>query len=183
MNARRWPAASLAAVTIAIAGCAVDPYPLPVGPPHAAQYNPAAVAEAIPAVVLFIQPRPGDSIEFLGAEPLGALDGAAVEFFFSPPILLPDGSLSVGDRLLPLVGAVASAPGAAQPGASPDPGHTVGIVARMTASRPGRYLLSNVRLRYRLNGGLEQTREGIDVLFTVCAEDPRPTDCVETPPP
>jgi len=183
VSARRWRAAWLVFVAIALGGCAADPYPLRVGPPGAGQRNPAAVGEAIPAVVLFIQPRPGDSVEFLAAEPVGVFDGAAVEFFFSPPILLPDGSHSVGDRLLPLAGAVASAPGAPQAGASPDPGQTIGIVARITASRPGRYELSNVRLRYRLNGGAEQTREGIDVLFTVCAADPKPTDCTETAPP
>lgn len=182
MSGRRWPAAWLVFVAIALAGCAGDPYPLPVGPPHAGQDSPAAVGEGIPAVVLFIQPRPGDSIEFLAAEPVGVNGGAAVEFFFSPPIVQADGSTLIGDRLLPLAGAIASAPNMPAD-ASPDPGHTIGIVARMTASRAGRYLLSNVRLRYRLNAGPEQTRAGIDVLFTICADDPRPTDCAETAPP
>ena len=160
--------------------CSSDPYPLPVPPPHAGQNNPAAVGEAIPGVVLFIQPRPGDSIEFISAEPMGSLDGAGVEFFFSPPIILPDGSRSVGDKLLQLAGAVASAP-ATSPGASADPVYTVGIVARLTPSRAGRFELTNVRLRYRLNGGGEQTGVGIDVLLTVCAADPKPADCPQQP--
>jgi hypothetical protein len=181
VSGRRWLTIWLVSAAIALGSCAADPYPLPVGPPHAGQASPAAVGEGIPAVVLFIRPRPGDSVEFLGAEPIGVSTGAAVEFFFSPPIILPDGSTSVGDRLLPLAGAIAAAPN--MPAASAEAGQTIGIVARMTASRPGRYLLSNVRLRYRLNGGPEQTREGIDVLFTICADDPRPTDCTETAPP
>jgi hypothetical protein len=47
-------------------------------------------------------------------------------------------------------------------------------VARVTASKPGRYVLTGMRLRYRLNGGREETKEGIDVVFTVCADDPKP---------
>ena len=182
MTGRRRPVAWLVAVAIVIASCTSDPYPLHAGPPRAGQSSPSAIGEAVPAVVLFIQPRPGDSIQFLDAQAIGDLDGATVEIFFSPPIILPDGSRSVGDRLVPLAGAVASAKGPAVAGASPDPDAYFGIVARLTASRAGRFVVSNLRLRYRVNGGTEQTREGIDVVFTVCVANPRPTDCRETAP-
>ena len=38
-------------------------------------------------------------------------------------------------------------------------------------------MIENVRLRYRLNGGPERVGEGIDVVWTVCADDPAPADC------
>jgi hypothetical protein len=172
--------AVVATVGFALVACGSDTYPLPTMPPHAGQTAPAGIGEGIPGVVLFVEPRPGDSIEFISAEPIGSLDGAEVEFFFSPPILLPDGARSVGDRLEPLRGSIATT-AAASPGASAGPLGYFGIVARITASRPGRFVLSNVRVRYRLNGGAERIGEGIDVVLTVCADDPKPTDCpVET---
>ena len=61
--------------------------------------------------------------------------------------------------------------------ASPGSDNTVGIAAELTPHRPGRFELTNVRLRYRLNGGGEQVGEGIDVVSGVCADDPRPADC------
>jgi hypothetical protein len=149
-----------------------DPYPLVGGPPAAALNNAAAIGQPVPTVVIFIEVRPGDRIELLGAEALGVADGAGVEFFFAPPVLGSDGSQTIGDRLEPLSGAVA------RPlSESPGPHNSVVIVARMTASKPGRYTLSGVRLRYRLNDGGEQTREGIDVVFTICADDPAPATC------
>ena len=159
---------------VSLLGCGSGSYPMPTEA-GGAQYNPASLGQAIPAVVLFIQLRPGDRIELLGAEPVGVGDGATVEFFYSPPVALPDGTMSIGEKLEPLVGAVWSSP--AEP--SPSTRDAFGIVARMTASKPGRYELIAVRLRYRLNGGTEQTREGIDVEFTICADDPKPEDCTE----
>ncbi len=157
---------------VVLAGRLGDPYPFHGGPAAAGQYNVAAVGQPVPAVVAFFEVRPGDRIELLGAEALGVEHGATVEFFFSPPVLLADGSQSIGDKLEPLAGAIA------QPAsASPGPANNVGIVARLTASKPGRYVLMGVRLRYRINGGSEQTREGIDVIFTLCADDPAPADC------
>jgi hypothetical protein len=123
-------------------------------------------------VVLFIQVRPGDRIELVRVEPLGVAAGATVEFFYAPPVLTPGGGSTIGDRLLPIEGAAAEASSA-----SPGPQNTFGIVARLTAQAPGRYVLSSVRLHYRLNTGHEDTREGIDVVFTVCANNPTPTDC------
>jgi hypothetical protein len=59
---------------VVLAGCSFftkDPYPLPVGPPHAWQTGPFAVGSKTRAVVPFLTPRPGDRIELLAAEPIG----------------------------------------------------------------------------------------------------------------
>ena len=165
---------ALLLAAVLLASCSSDPYPLPSGPPHAGLNAPAAVDEAVPGVVLFIQPRAATRVVLLAAEPLGVAEGASVEFFFSPPITQADGSYLVGERLLPLAGAVIETQSA-----SPGPGEIVGIVARMTASKPGRYVLSAVRLRFTINGGPTQTRDGIDVVMTLCADDPKPADCPE----
>jgi hypothetical protein len=47
----------------------------------------------------------------------------------------------------------------------------------------GAFLVEDLRLRYRLNGGPERTGQAIDVLWTVCADDPAPADCPEAPAP
>ena len=167
---RRW-AAWLLLVAVA-AGCTTDPYPLHAGPPHAGQRNPARIGSPTQAVVLFIEIRPGDRLEFVRAEPIGVGEGARVMFHFSPPILQSNGDRLTGSSLEPLEGTIADA---ATSSAGPD--NTVGIVAELTADRPGRYTLPAVRLHYRLNGGPEQVREGIDVVWTVCADDPAPADC------
>ena len=162
---------------VVLAGRLGDPYPFHGGPPPAGQSTAAALDQPVPAVVAFLELRPGDRIELLGADAIGVADGATVEFFFAPPVFGADGGMTIGDKLEPLAGAVAQAVSA-----SPGPNNNVGIVARMTASKPGRYDLTGVRLRYRLNGGAEQTKEGIDVIFTICADDPAPADCpVEEP--
>jgi len=161
-----------ALVAILLASRLGDAYPLHGGPPAAGQNSPATVGQPVRGVVIFIEVRPGDRIELLGADALGVADGGTVDFLFAPPVLGSDGSQTIGDRLEPLVGAVAESVSA-----SPGPENSVGIVARMTASKPGRYVLSGVRLHYRLNGGAEETREGIDVVFTICADDPAPADC------
>ena len=126
------------------------------------------------AVVLFLTPRPGHRIELLGAEAVGVEDGAEVRFFFSPPVVKPNGDRVIGDRLERLEGATF-----ANPDTTTGPERTIGVVAEMTATEPGRYELTAVRLRYRINGGAEQTAEGISVVLTVCADDPAPADCPE----
>lgn len=158
-----------------LAACAaVDPYPLPTMPPHAGALIPAAPGEAAPTTVLFLTPRPGDEIELLAAEPIGVGEGATVRFYFSPPVLKPDGTYSIGEELHDLAEAIFS-----NTTGTDSPDNTIGIVAEITAQRPGRYELSNVRLRYRINGGLERVGEGIDVVFVVCADDPKPALCEE----
>jgi hypothetical protein len=80
----------------------------------------------------------------------------------------------VGEKLEPLAHAVFS-----NEGTSISPANNVGIVAEITADQAGRYQLDSVRLTYRLNGGAEQVGEGIGAVFIVCADDPKPAECVQ----
>jgi hypothetical protein len=164
------------AAGLVVLGCSGDPYPLPSGPPHAGQLNPASVGHPSHAVLIYLTVRPGDRIELVGADAVGALDGATVRFLLSRPVVQADGVHVIGERFEDLPGAVVTAVTA-----SPGPDNEFGIAAELTAQRPGRFEISNVRLRYRLNGSSEQVGEGIDVVWTVCADDPAPTDCPEQP--
>jgi hypothetical protein len=164
------------AMAFAVTACAGDPYPLPAGSSsHSSQRNPAAVGEATDAVLIVLTVRPDDQLTLIDAEAIGTIDGADVEFRLSRPVLESDGSSVIGEQLEDLDGAVVSGSARSAGGET-----TVGIVAQLTALRPGRYDISNVRLRYRLNGGRERVGEGIDVVWTVCADDPAPTDCPES---
>lgn len=160
-------------IALAVIACAGDPYPMPAASSsHSSQRSPAAVGEASDAVLIFMTVRPDDQVTLIDAEAIGTTDGADVEFLLSRPVIESDGSSVIGEQFEDLEGAVVSG------SAGSDGGNTaVGIVARLTALRPGRFDISNVRLRYRLNGGRERVGEGIDVVWTVCAEDPAPTDC------
>ena len=161
------------AMALAVIACAGDPYPLPAGSSsHSSQRNPAAVGKATDAVLIFMTVRPGDQVTLVDAEAIGAFDGADVELLLSRPVVKSDGSSVIGEQFEDLGGAVVS--GSAGSGGDDA---AVGIAARLTARRPGRFDISNVRLRYRLNGGREQVGEGIDVVWTVCADDPAPTEC------
>ena len=162
------------AATAAVLGLrASDFYPFNGPTAGASEHAPAGVGQPIPVVVLAIAVRPGDRIEFVSAEPVGLPADVAVEWFYSPPVLGADGTRTIGVDLRPLAGASASAPASASPG----PDNAVGIVARLTASKPGRFVLSAFRLTYRINGGWTQTRQGIDIVVTICADDPAPADC------
>jgi len=149
-----------------------DPYPLPTGPPHYFVTSPAAVGQPARTILIFLQVRPGDRIELLGAEALGSLDGASLRFLLSPDVIEANGDHVIGKQFEPFEGTVVSAPTDA-----PGPDDSVGIAAELIASRPGRYEVTDVRLRYRLNGGPEQTGQGIDAVWTVCADDPAPANC------
>ncbi len=169
-----WVGAGLAAaavITILISR-PVDPYPLQVST-GASQSNPTAVGTPARAVVLFLEPRPGDRFELLGAEPVGLAAGERPVLYLSRPVVDPDGNRTIGAALEPLAGAVFEAPA----GASPGPEHTVGIVAEITPDRPGIFELTAIRVHFRVNGGGEQIREGISVRWTVCADDSVPTAC------
>jgi hypothetical protein len=159
-------------------GCSSGSYPMPSGPPGAGQTSPATLGTPVPGVVLWLQPRPGDRFELLSVEPIGVDPGATVRFFLSRMVLKPDGTRLIGEQREALAGALI----ATASNASPGPDNDVGIVAEITADKPGRYTLTSLRLHYRLNGGSEEAREGIDVIFTVCAADPAPTDCVQEDP-
>ncbi|HEX5014370.1 MAG TPA: hypothetical protein VFV72_09465 [Candidatus Limnocylindrales bacterium] len=127
--------------------------------------------------MLFIRVRPGDTIELLSAEPIGSFEGASVRFYLSRPVIQETGERVIGEKLEALEGAEATA---AVPTDSPE--NTVGIVGELVANRPGRFEVTSIRLRYRINGGPEQVGEGTDVILTVCADDPAPTDCPEASP-
>jgi hypothetical protein len=157
------------------AACSSDPYPLPADPPNARAYGPASVGGAVFTTVLYLEPRPGDRIELLGAEPIGVEPGAEVRFYLSRPVAMPDGTQVIGEQREPLVGAIVETAA----GASAGPDNVVGIVAEIVAARPGRFEITSVRLRYRVNGGNERTGEAMDVILTACIDDPAPRTCDE----
>jgi hypothetical protein len=168
------------ALALLLWACTSDPYPLPSGP-GGSQMNPARVGEPTKAVLVFLQIRPNDHLELIGAEPVGSLDGATVRFLLSRPIHEANGDTLIGEAVEPLEGAQTIAGG---PSPSFDQyDNTVGIVGELTAHRPGRFEVTSVRLRYRLNGGDERVGQGIDVVWTVCADDPAPSDCSASPAP
>ena len=167
-------------VVAVLAGCSVapaDPYPFHPPPPRAGQLNPARVGEPVQAPLLFIRVRPGDTITLLDAEGVGSLEGASVTFYISRPVIHDTGEHVIGEQVETLEGAQVTAAVATD---SPD--NTVGIVGELIAARPGRYEVTAIRLRYRINGGEERTGEGTDVVWTVCADDPAPADCPEASP-
>ncbi len=165
--------ASAVLCALLLAGCAGDPYPLPSGPVQAWMGSPVAVGQKASSVPLYIDVRPGDTIELLEATPIGSLDGAGVELFLSRPIVDADGSYVIGAQLEPLENAVVSGDPA-----SPAM-NTFGIAARLTSEMAGRFELTAVRLRYRLNGGEVRTGEGITVPWSVCVDRPAPSECPE----
>ncbi len=161
-------------LALAVLSCAGDPYPLPPGRPNAGQLNPATVGRPTHAVLIYLKVRPGDRIDLVGADAVGTLEGATVEFLVSRPVVEANGDHVIVRNFEDPADAIVTAATAA-----PGPANTVGIAAALTALRPGRFEITNVRLRYRLNGGGEQVGEGIDVVWTVCADDPAPAECVE----
>ena len=130
-----------------------------------------AIGAPTRAVVLILEPRPGDRIELLGAETIGLPPAVRPTLYLSRPVIEADGTRLIWEALEPLAGAVIEPPA----GASPGPDHNVAIVAEMTPEHAGTYLLTAIRLRFRTNGGFEQVREGISVVWTICADDPIPS--------
>jgi hypothetical protein len=162
----------LVLVAVAAAACAADRYPL-LTPAGATQWSPTALGTPVRGVVLYLQPRPGDRIELVSAEAVGLRAGADVAFYFAPGIRGANGSITIGDRLEPLPGAVVAVDAAA----SPRPGNDVGVVVELTPRVPGTFEVSSVRLGFRINGGSVEIKEGITETLTVCAGDPTPTEC------
>jgi hypothetical protein len=162
----------LAALMVGLVGCGSGTYP--IEPQGAEQGAPAGLGTPAQAVVLFLQPRPGDRIELLDAQAVGLPASVEATFFFDPPIPNAQGGKTIGDVLEPLAGATFGAPVNASVG-SPD--YTVGVTARLVARAPGTFVLRAVRLRFRVNNGPEFEKVGITVAFTICAADPRPTAC------
>lgn len=163
-------AAGMVAAVVAVAlTSAHDPYPLQGA--GASQWDPVALGTPTQAVVLYLELRPGDRIELLGGETFGLPAAVRPTLYLSRPVLHADGTRVTGEVLEPLGGAMIEAPASAAPG----PDNAVGIVAEITPSSPATYQLTSVRLRFRVNGGFEQVREGISVHWTVCAADPVPS--------
>jgi len=168
-----------AVAALMLAGCGIqDPYPLPAEPPGDSTFHPVAVGETVTEAVLFIEARELTSVEILSADPVGPLDDASVELFASSLTQDEDGSVVVGDERNELVGTRIE--DHVDPEADP-PANTVAVVAEITPNEPGRYVLSGVRLTYRINGAPERDGEGIDVVVTVCADEPAPEDCDDDP--
>jgi hypothetical protein len=168
------------AVALLLCACTSDPYPMPSAA-GASQRNPARIGEPTKALLVFLQIRPNDHLELIGAEPIGLADGATMRFFLSRPIHETNGDTLIGEGVEPLEGSQTTAAGPSPSFVQYD--NTVGIVGELTAHRPGRFDVTSVRLRYRLNGGDERVGQGIDVVWTVCADDPAPSDCSASPAP
>ena len=166
-------------VAVVLAGCGLqDPYPLPAEPPGDVTFHPVAVGESVSEAVLFIEARSGSRVEIVSAEAVGTLEGATVAF--SASTLTEDGAgdVVIGDEHADVAGLRVDE--LADPRAEP-PANTVAIVAEITPMEPGRYVLSTVKLTYRINGAPERHGEGMDVVVTVCADDPAPSTCDDQP--
>ena len=169
---------TIAAAAI-LAGCGIqDPYPLPADPPGDATFHPVSVGETVTEAVLFIEAREGTRVEIVGADAVGPLEGATVAFFASTLTEDDEGNVVVHEQLDELVGTRID--DHADPDADP-PANTVAVVAEITPSEPGRYVLSGVRLTFSINGAPERDGEGSDVVVTVCADDPAPAECTDDP--
>lgn len=166
----------IAALLFGLTGCASSTYP--IEPQGAEQGAPAAIGAPSQAVVLFLEPHPGDKIELLDAQAVGLPPTVEATFFFDPPIPNARGGKTIGDVLEPLPGATFSAPVDASAGSSD---YTVGVTVRLVARAAGTFALRAVRLRFRVNNGPEFEKVGITTAFTICAADPPPTECGPTP--
>lgn len=171
---KRWLAVALLTITV-VACSSADPYPLLTGE---SSWAPTTIGTPVRSVALYLQPRPGDQVELVSAEPLGTLTGAEVRFYFSKPVIRSDGTRTIGEELRPLAGASFSV----DPHASQGPENTVGVVTEITPRTAGTFSLTGVRLHFRLNGGAEQTKEVTGQFFIVCANNLAPTDCGPPPP-
>jgi hypothetical protein len=178
---RRPAAIAIAAITV-LAGCGIDqdPYPLPPAPPGNSVFHAVTLGEAVIEPVVFIEARRDQRVEIVSAEPIGQFEGASVELYASPLEAGADGAAVVSDERIDLEGMFIG--DVVDPSADP-PENELAIVAEVTATDPGRYVLSGIRLSYRINGAPERDGEGIDVVLTVCADDPAPAVCDDEPTP
>jgi len=178
VRAMRAMAAVVAAVLV-LTGCIdQDPYPLPKGPPGQSAFHAVALGEPVAEAVVFIEARRGQRVEIISAEPIGLFEGASVELYASPLVADADGGGVVGDERVELAGMVI---GDVVDASAEPPENQLAIVAEVTASEPGRYVLSGIHLTYQINGAPQRDGEGIDVVLTVCADDPAPSVCDDDP--
>jgi hypothetical protein len=170
---RRTVSVLLVVAAMVCAGCSssLDTYPFPdaTAPYHSSQITPAVVGQ--PSGVQWltdIEPKPGDVIDLVNAEPEGSLDGAAVELWLSPQVLQGT-TFYCGDHLEQIPGAELKAAYA-----SPGPANNFCIVGQITSAVPGVYTLANIRMQYRLNHGDVRVAETGGVVWTVCVDTPAP---------
>jgi hypothetical protein len=169
----------MALVAAVLVGCGIqDPYPMPAEPPGAATFHPVAVGETVTEAVLFIEARTGSNVDIVSAEAIGTLEGSTVVLTASTISEDEQGDVVIGDERVELAGLRI---GDLVDARADPPANTVAIVAEITPSEPGRYVLSEIRLNYSINGAPERDGEGIDVVVTVCADDPAPSACDDNP--
>lgn len=167
----RWVVLSL--LVLAVAACSADPYPLRTAA-GASQWSAAGLGRSARSVVLYLELRPGDRIELVSATaPAFAAGAADVAFYLSRPRPMSGGGTLLGDAVEPLAGASYGV----DAGATQSPALDIAIVAEVTARLPGTYTIDDVQVRFRINGGGVQTKDGISQTFTVCAADPVPVSC------
>jgi hypothetical protein len=171
--------AAITLVAAILAGCGIqDSYPLPAEPPGAATFHPVAVGVTVTEAVLFIEARTGSNVDIVSAEAIGTLEGSTVVLTASTISEDEQGEVVIGDERVELAGLRI---GDLVDARADPPANTVAIVAEITPSEPGRYVLSEIRLNYSINGAPERDGEGIDVVVTVCADDSAPTVCDDNP--
>ena len=117
------------------------------------------IASGVPSLVLF------------------SIGQARVSF---SPVVIRGSDQVIGLKKETLVGATF---GTDRSVASPTYLNTVGVWAEVTPRVAGVFTLLSVRLHFRVNGGPEQTTDGINDILTVCAADPAPSpgDCEPAP--
>ena len=151
---------------------------MPAEPPGAATFHPVAVGDTVTEAVLFIEARTGSNVDIVSAEAIGTLEGSTVVLTASTISEDEQGEVVVGDERVELAGLRI---GDLVDARADPPANTVAIVAEITPSEPGRYVLSEIRLNYSINGAPERDGEGMDVVVTVCADDPAPSSCDDSP--
>jgi len=155
-------------LALLVAACGASPtqsdnYPFPDEPPSAHQYTPAAIGQPVQAIVLYMRPHLGDTIEFLDALAIGTVTGADIKFYLAPPVVKPDGQVAFGEQLQPLIGSTMKRVSTSQ-----GPETQYGIVVEVTPREARRFEITDLRFNYRLNGGTAQTGNGMTTTFTVC---------------
>ncbi len=175
---RRYAAIAVTAIVM-VSGCGIDqdPYPLPEPPPGNSVFRAVSIDETVIEPVVFIEARRELRAEILSAEPIGQFEGATVELY-AAPLVEDRGEIVIGDERIELAGMRVN--DVVDPSAEP-PANELAIVAEVTATDPGRYVLAGIRLTYRINGAPEREGEGIDTVLTVCADDPAPSVCDDNP--
>jgi hypothetical protein len=168
--------ATIAIVAVAVlTACGIqNAYPLPDEPPGASTFHAVGIGEPVTEAVLFIEALPRTRVEIVSGEAIGQFDGATVTLHAATLTEDAAGDIVVGDerheldglRIEDLADSSADAPE-----------NLVAIVAEVTASEPGHYIVTGVRLNFRINGAPERGGDGIDVVMNVCADDPAPTEC------